>query len=131
VHHEALKDKPFVLETPWIGKTEGKERPMYEAEIALLRGDAEQRFGGEFLTDVERLHHFFSKEDITPREYVLRTWELLKSDPKAKKADAREPMERLYDLIIENRVLSGDYSEEAVNHRLTAWLAGEKWLAKL
>jgi deoxyribonuclease-4 len=131
VHHEALKDKPFVLETPWIGKTEGKERPMYEAEIALLRGDAEERFGGEFLTDVERLHHFFSKEDITPREYVLRTWELLKSDPKAKKADAREPMERLYDLIIENRVLSGDYSEEAVNHRLTAWLAGEKWLAKL
>lgn len=131
VHHEALKDKPFILETPWIGKTEGKERPMYEAEIALLRGDAEERFGGEFLTDVERLHHFFAKEDIYPRAFVLSTWEVLKSDAKAKKADPREPMERLYDLVIENRVLSGDYSEEAVNQRLTAWFAGEKWLAKL
>ncbi|MBW5447073.1 deoxyribonuclease IV [Cohnella sp. CFH 77786] len=131
VRHDALKDKPFVLETPWIGKTEGKERPMYEVEIALLRGDAEERFGGEFLTDVERLHHFFSKEDIHRRDYVLATWELLKSDAKAKKADSREPIERLFDLVIENRVLSGDYSEEAVNQRLTAWFAGEKWLAKL
>ncbi len=131
VRHPSLKDRPFVLETPWIGKTEGKERPMYEAEIALLRGDAEERFGGEFMTDVERLHHFFSKEDIAPREYVLQTWELLKSDAKAKKADPREPIERLYDMVIENRVLSGDYSEEAVNHRLTAWLAGKEWLARL
>lgn len=131
VRNDALKDKPFVLETPWIGKTEATSRPMYEAEIALLRGDAEERFGGEFLTDVERLHHFFTKEDIQPRSYVLNTWELLKSDAKAKKADPREPIERLYDLVVENRVLSGDYSEEAVNKRLTAWFAGEKWLAKL
>ncbi|WP_123041756.1 deoxyribonuclease IV [Cohnella candidum] len=131
VRNDALKDKPFVLETPWIGKTEATSRPMYEAEIALLRGDAEERFGGEFLTDVERLHHFFTKEDIQPRSYVLNTWELLKSDAKAKKADPREPIERLYDLVIEKRVLSGDYSEEAVNKRLTAWFAGEKWLAKL
>jgi deoxyribonuclease-4 len=128
VGHEALKDKPFVLETPWIGKT---ERPMYEAEIALLRGDVEERFGGEFLTDVERLHHFFGKENIDPREYVLQTWELLKSDAKAKKADPREPMERLYDMAVEARVLSGDYSEEAINHRLTVWFAGKKWLSKL
>lgn len=128
VRHEALRDKPFVLETPWIGKT---ERPMYEAEIALLRGDVEERFGGEFLTDVERLHHFYSKQDIDARSYILNTWELLKSDPKARKADPREPMERLYDLVIEHRVLSGDYSEEAVNQRLTASFAGEKWLATL
>jgi deoxyribonuclease-4 len=131
VRNVTLKDKPFVLETPWIGKTEATSRPMYEAEIALLRGDAEERFGGEFLTDVERLHHYFSKEDIHPRTFVLNTWEVLKSDEKAKKADPREPLERLYDLVIENRLLSGDYSEEAVNQRLTAWLAGEKWLAKL
>jgi deoxyribonuclease-4 len=131
VRHERLKDKPFVLETPWIGKTESTSRPMYEAEIALLRGDAEERFGGEFLTDVERLHHFFTKQDIHPRTFVLNTWELLKSDAKAKKADPREPLERLYDLVIEHRVLSEDFSEQAVNQRLTAWFAGEKYLAVL
>ncbi|MDB4866082.1 MAG: deoxyribonuclease [Cohnella sp.] len=131
VGHESLKDKPFVLETPWIGKTEATERPMYEAEIALLRGDAEERFGGEFLTDVERLHHFFEKEDIQPRLFVLNTWELLKSDAKAKKADPREPLERLYDMVIENRMFTGDYSEEAINQRLTAMLAGKDYLAKL
>ncbi|TJY40931.1 deoxyribonuclease IV [Cohnella pontilimi] len=131
VRHEALKDKPFVLETPWIGKSENTVRPMYEAEIALLRGDAEGRFGGEFLTDVERLHHFFDKQDIHPRIYVLNTWEQLKTDAKAKKADPREPMERLYDMVMENRVLEGDYSEEAVNQRLTAMLAGKEYLTKL
>jgi len=130
VRHEALQDKPFVLETPWIGQ-KGKERPMYEVEIALLRGDVEERFGGEFLTDVERLHHFFKKNDIDSREYVLSTWELLKSDAKARKADPREPLERLYDMATEHRILSGDYSEEAINHRLTAYLAGEKYLAQL
>ncbi len=61
---------------------------MYEAEIALLRGDVEERFGGEFLDDVERLHHFFTRQDIHHRDYVLSTWELLKSDAKARKADA-------------------------------------------
>jgi deoxyribonuclease-4 len=131
VRHEQLKDKPFVLETPWIGKTEATSRPMYEAEIALLRGDAEERFGGEFLTDVERLHHFFAKEDIHPRAYVLSTWEVLKTDAKAKKADPREPIERLYDLVTEHGVLSEEYSEEAVNQRLTACLAGKDWLAQL
>lgn len=128
VHHEALRDKPFILETPWIGKVAGKERPMYEAEIALLRGDAEERFGGEFLDAVERLHHFFDKRGIAPREFVLSTWEQLKTDAKAKKADPREPMERLYDLIVEHQVIPGEWSEEALNHRLTAWLAGKDWL---
>ena len=128
VYNEALKDKPFILETPWIGKVKGKERPMYEAEIALLRGDAAKRFGPEFLDHVERLHHFFDKEGIDPRGYVLRTWEALKSDAKAKKADPREPMERLYDMIVENRVLPGEFTEEALNHRLTAWFAGKEWL---
>jgi deoxyribonuclease-4 len=132
VRHEALRDKPFVLETPWIGKTEATSRPMYEAEIALLRGDAEERFGGEFLTDVERLHHFFDKQDIHPRLFVLNHWEMLKNaDAKAKKADPREPLERLFDTVVEHRVLEGDYSEEAVNQRLTAVLAGKEWLAKL
>jgi deoxyribonuclease-4 len=128
VHHEALKDKPFILETPWIGKVKGQERPMYEAEIALLRGDVEKRFGSEFLEHVERLHHFFGKRGIHHREFVLSTWGLLKSDAKARKADPREPMERLYDMIVENRVIPGDWSEEAINHRLTAWFAGMDWL---
>src|SRR5690554_1601365 len=36
VHHEALQDVPMILETPWIGKEKAAQRPMYEAEIALL-----------------------------------------------------------------------------------------------
>jgi len=126
VGHELLKGKPFILETPWIGKN---ERPMYEAEIAILRGDAEERFGGEYMVDVERLHHFFDKIGIYSRLYVLNTWELLKSDAKARKADPREPMERLYDMLMENRVLPEEYSEEAINHRLLGYLAGEEWLS--
>jgi deoxyribonuclease IV len=131
VGHDLLKDKPFILETPWIGKSEATERPMYEAEIALLRGDAEERFGGEFMEDVERLHHFFDKEEINPRLFVVETWEMFKAlDAKAKKADPREPMERLYDMLMEHRVLTEDLSEEGINQRLLAWLAGKEWLKK-
>ena len=64
-----------------------QQRPMYEAEIALLRGKLSGRFGGEFLEDVERLHHFFNKQDIDYREFVLSDMGLLKNDAKAKKAD--------------------------------------------
>lgn len=129
VGHDLLRDKPFILETPWIGKSANTERPMYEVEIAMLSGRTGERFGGEFHEDIERLHHFFGKSDIVPRLYTLATWETIKSDAKARKADPREPMERLYDLILENRVLSDEYSEEAVNHRLVAALAGKEWLA--
>jgi deoxyribonuclease-4 len=128
VHHELLEGRPFILETPWIGKDSKKSRPMYEAEIALLRGDARERFGEDFFDHVERLHHFFDKEAIDGRTYVLSVWETLKNDAKAKKADPREPMDRLYDLVIENRVLPEDLTEEAVNHRLTAWFAGKQLL---
>ncbi|MFS0723437.1 deoxyribonuclease IV [Paenibacillus sp. 1P07SE] len=127
VHHERLAGRPFILETPWIGKDAKTQRPMYEAEIALLRGDVHKRFGGEFLEQVERLHHFFEKEAIDPRSFVLGAWDTLKNDAKAKKADPREPMERLYDLVIENRVLP-DLGEEAVNQRITAWFAGKSLL---
>ncbi|SFI99638.1 Endonuclease IV [Paenibacillus sp. UNC496MF] len=127
VHHEALKGRPFILETPWIGQQDKTQRPMYEAEIALLRGDASNRFGGEFLEDVERLHHFFGKQDIDHRQYVLDVWDVLKTDAKAKKADPREPMDRLYDLVAEHRVLP-ELSEEAVNQRITAWFAGKTLL---
>jgi deoxyribonuclease-4 len=131
VGHELLKDKPFILETPWIGKNDKTERPMYEAEIAMLRGTTVDRFGDEFLEDVERLHYFFDKVGIDSRLYVLGTWELLKSDDKARKADPREPMERLYDMLMEQHVLSGDFSEEAVNQRLLGFLAGREWLSSL
>lgn len=127
VHHEALQGRPFILETPWIGQEDKTQRPMYEAEIALLRGDASERFGGQFLDDVERLHHFFGKQDIDHREFVLNVWDVLKNDAKAKKADPREPMDRLYDLVAEHRVLP-DLSEEAVNQRITAWFAGKTLL---
>lgn len=127
VHHEALKGRPFILETPWIGQNDKTQRPMYEAEIALLRGDAHTRFGGEFMEDVERLHHFFNKQDISHRDYVLAVWDVLKNDAKAKKADPREPMDRLYDLVAEHRVLP-EISEEGINQRITAWFAGKTLL---
>jgi len=123
VHHEKLKDLPMILETPWIGKDSKTQRPMYEAEIALLSGNLEARFGPEFIEHVEKLDHFFKKQDIHFRDYVLSTWDLLKSDAKARKADGREPMERLYDLVVEAGVLQG-LNEEQINHRITAWLAG-------
>jgi deoxyribonuclease-4 len=124
VHHDKIRHLPLILETPWIGKVDGKERPMYEAEIALLRGDVESRLGSEFLDHVERLEFFFRKQEIDPREFVVGTWEILKNDAKAKKADGREPMERLYDMIEESRLFE-ELSEEQINHRLTAWFAGK------
>lgn len=127
VHHEALKGRPFILETPWIGQEDKTQRPMYEAEIALLRGDASNRFGSRFLEDVERLHHFFGKQEIDHRAFVLNVWDVLKNDAKAKKADPREPMDRLFDLVAEHRVLP-ELSEEAVNQRITAWFAGKTLL---
>jgi deoxyribonuclease-4 len=130
VHHEKLKHLPMILETPWIGKEAGSERPMYEAEIALLGGNALSRFGDEFFEHVEKLEHFFAKRDIDHRAFVLNTWELLKTDAKAKKEDGREPMERLYDLVVEERLFP-DLSEEQINHRLTAWLAGKDALKAL
>lgn len=128
VHHEKLKHLPFILETPWIGKEDNSQRPMYEAEIALLGGTVKERFGDEFLSDVEKLEHFFSKQDIRAREYVLQTWDVLKNDAKAKKADGREPMERLYDMVLAESLLP-ELNEEQVNQRLTAWFAGEHVLA--
>jgi deoxyribonuclease-4 len=125
VQHEKLSHIPMILETPWIGKNDKTQRPMYEAEIALLRGDTEARFGIEFLDHVERLDHFFAKQAIDHRDFILNTWDMLKNDDKAKKADKREPMERLFD-IIEAEGLFKDLNEEQINQRLTAWLAGKQ-----
>lgn len=124
VHHDKVRHLPLILETPWIGKVKGKERPMYEAEIALLRGDLEKRFGSDFLDHVERLEFFFRKQEVDQRGFVVGTWELLKNDAKAKKADGREPMERLYDMI-EAAKLFEQLGEEQINQRLIAWFAGK------
>ncbi|NQX49089.1 deoxyribonuclease IV [Paenibacillus tritici] len=129
VHHEALAGLPFILETPWIGKEAKKVRPMYEVEIALLRGNVSERFGAEFLKELEELHAFFAKQELDSRRYVLDVWELLKNDAKAKKADPREPLERLYDQVMAAGLFP-QLSEEAVNHRLIAWLAGKQLLVK-
>lgn len=128
VQHEKLKHLPFILETPWIGKDANKSRPMYEAEIALLRGNVAERFGDSFLEDVAKLDHYFRKQDICPREFILEVWDSLRNDPKAKKADKREPMERLYDMIEAEKLFEG-MSEESINHRLTAWLCGAAHVA--
>lgn len=131
IGHEALQGRPFILETPWIGKEDKTERPMYEAEIALLSGNGRNRLGETFFEDVERLHHFFGKQEIDPRLFVLSTWELLKNDAKAKKADPREPMERLYDLVLAGNPLSSELTEEQVNQRITAWFGGKELLARV
>lgn len=123
VNHEKFKHIPMILETPWIGKNDKTQRPMYEAEIALLSDRLQERFGGAFLEDVEKIAFYANKEDIHHRDFVLNTWELLKTDAKAKKADGREPFERLYDWVIEQRMFS-ELSEEQINQRLTIWLAG-------
>lgn len=123
VHHDGLQGRPFILETPWIGKEAKTQRPMYEVEIALLRGNVKERFGDEFLGQVEQLHSFFKKQDVDVRNFVLDTWTLLKNDAKAKKADPREPLERLYDMVTE-AALFPELSEEHINHRLIAWFAG-------
>ncbi|SEF81278.1 deoxyribonuclease IV [Paenibacillus sp. UNC499MF] len=130
VHHEKLIGLPMILETPWIGKDPKTQRPMYEAEIALLSGTVLERFGESFVEDVEKLAFFFEKKEVDFRGFVLQTWELLKTDAKAKKADGREPMERLYDMIAEERLFP-ELSEEQINQRLTAWFAGKELLKSL
>lgn len=66
VHHEALQGRPFILETPWVGKEAKTQRPMYEVEIALLRGNVGERFGESFLSDVERLADFLPSRTSGP-----------------------------------------------------------------
>jgi deoxyribonuclease-4 len=127
VHHEKLRHLPMILETPWIGKTGTSQRPMYEAEIALLRGDFVERFGAGYVEDIERLEHFFAKREIAHRDYILQTWEAIRTDAKARKEDKREPMERLYDMVVEGGVFP-DLTEEKINHRLLGWMAGSKSL---
>lgn len=124
VHHEKLKHLPMILETPWIGKDKAKQRPMYEVEIALLKDAEHERFGAEFLEHVEHLGHYFQQQSIDPRQFVLQTWEIIKTDAKARKADPREPLERLYDIVVEGQLFP-DLSEEQINHRLTALLTGK------
>lgn len=146
VHHEVAQGKPIILETPWIGKEKSKQRPMYEAEIALLSGNVENRFGAEFAQDVATLRVFFNEvlgnatddeasgrgesdggstnggPGANGRAYVLSTWDALQ-DKKKRAEDKREPMERLYDLVVEHDVFP-DYDEEQINMRLIGYFAG-------
>jgi len=126
VHHEVAKDKPIILETPWIGKDPATQRPMYEAEIALLSDNAVNRFGPGFVEDVAKLRAFFDEVLESPgrngRNYVLATWAML-NDKRQRGEDKREPMERLYDLVMEKDLLPG-LSEEQVNMRLVGYFAG-------
>lgn len=122
VHHEVAKGKPIILETPWIGKNKTDQSPMYEVEIALLRGTVEERFTENFLDDIALLSSYFEKEGIDRRDYIVQNWELLQ-DKKMKKEDPREPLEKLFDTVTRAELLP-DESEEGINKRLIAWLAG-------
>lgn len=122
VNHPVAMGKPVILETPWIGKNKKTQRPMYEAEIALLSGRAIQRFGTAFLEDVEKVEHLLAAEGMHGYDYVVNTWsQLLK---KKNDGDKREPMERMYDLIVERNLFPG-YTEEQINHRLIGYFAAE------
>ena len=122
VHHDWLKGRPFILETPWIGKQAKQQRPMYEIEIALLRGEVGNRFGPAFLTDMEKINNFFHKEQIDIKAFIENTWNVLKNDAKAKKLDPREPLERLYDNIVEAQLFP-THTEERRNQLLIAAIA--------
>lgn len=122
VHHEAARNKPVLLETPWIGIDKKNTYPMYEVEIALLNHQHQERFGDSFLEDVERLNHAFTALEIQRKEFVINNWKLLK-DKKAKKEDPREPLDRLYDLVQEIQLFPEKSSEE-IHKRLIAWLSG-------
>lgn len=124
VDHETVKHLPMILETPWIGKEKSKQAPMYEIEIALLRGNVKDRFGQELLQDVERLDHFMRKQSLDHRSFILDTWEVLKKDAKARKADPREPLERLYDIVQEQQLFP-NMEEKQIYYRLMTWFAGE------
>ncbi|WP_128896185.1 deoxyribonuclease IV [Longirhabdus pacifica] len=122
VDHPDLQHLPMILETPWIGKDKKTQRPMYEVEIALLQDRLADRFGDSFVEEVEQLKQFFAKQGLAHREFILQQWEMLKKDAKARKADPREPMERLYDMVMEANLFS-DLNEEQINQRLIAWFA--------
>src|SRR5690606_27255454 len=66
VHHEVAEGKPIILETPWIGKEKATQRPMYEAEIAVLSDNVEKRFGQSFVEDVRKLRAFLN--EVLPKE---------------------------------------------------------------
>lgn len=123
-NHEVAKGKPLILETPWIGKEKSSQRPMYEAEIALLSGNVKGRFGDSFLEDIAQLDHFFTQQGVASnggRQFILETWEVLE-DKKLRSEDKREPMERLYDLVIEHDLFP-EYTEEQINHRLIGYFS--------
>lgn len=122
VHHEVARNKPVILETPWIGRHKNQSYPMYEVEIALLKHQPEDRFGSAFLEDVERIDHTFAALEIQRKEFVINTWKLLK-DKNAKKADPREPLDRLFD-IIQEKNLFPERSDEEIHKRIIAWLSG-------
>lgn len=122
VHHEVARNKPVILETPWIGTDKKNTYPMYEVEIALLRHQPEERFENTFLEDVERLNHLFKTLEIQRKDFVINSWKLLK-DKKEKKSDPREPLDRLYDLVLENKVFP-ERSGEEIHKRIIAWLSG-------
>lgn len=122
VHHEAASGKPVILETPWIGVDKKRTKPMYEAEIALLTGTADTRFGNGFAADSDRIGQLVTQTTgAAGRDFVLGTWGQLQ-DKKVRLADPREPMQRIHDLVVANGLFP-DYSEEQINHRIIGHFA--------
>lgn len=117
---------PMILETPWIGKQKADVRPMYPVEIALLLRDVPARLGETFIADVERLAHGLAQQEVTTQT-VRVMWQRLREDVAFRKADPREPMERLYDLVIAQQWFP-HLNEEQIHQRLIGFFANvHRW----
>ncbi|KIL44425.1 deoxyribonuclease IV [Jeotgalibacillus soli] len=51
VHHDAFKDIPKILETPYVGEDKNNKKPPYKHEIAMLR---EKAFNDGMLAEIEQ-----------------------------------------------------------------------------
>lgn len=49
-HHEALQDRPIILETPYVGPDKKQQKPPYKYEIAMLR---KNEFDPELLEKIQ------------------------------------------------------------------------------
>lgn len=122
VQDERVQHLPMILETPWIGKNAAQTAPMYTIEIALLLDEVEERMGASFVADVAVIDQVLRLRGYTPVS-IRSLWEQFKGDAKARKADPREPLEQLYDLVVQEQLFP-DLAEAHVLERIVCWLSG-------
>ncbi|MBU6145092.1 MAG: deoxyribonuclease IV [Paenibacillaceae bacterium] len=115
---QRLQHIPMILETPWIGSD--KTFPMYRVEIAMLMNETAQRMGTQFMDDVQRIDDVLCRAGYTPAS-IVGMWDA-RAHAKARKADPREPLEQLYDIVAASGV-GERWTERDGYERLVCWLA--------